>query len=121
MRFLADMGISMTTVTWLRSQGYDAVHLSEQKLTRLNDELILEKAKAEDRILLTCDLDFGFLLSVSKESAPSTVIFRLEFQTPLNHIHKLKQLINDSMVSLQKGSIVSVDDKRIRIRSLPIK
>ncbi len=27
MKFLADMGISLRTVSWLRGGGYDAVHL----------------------------------------------------------------------------------------------
>lgn len=37
MKFLADMGISPDTVVWLRSLGYDAVHLHEQGLDRLPD------------------------------------------------------------------------------------
>jgi predicted nuclease of predicted toxin-antitoxin system len=32
MRFLADMGISMRTVEWLRRQGHDIVHLREEGL-----------------------------------------------------------------------------------------
>ncbi len=30
MKFLADMGVSMTTVSSLRQLGHDAVHLREQ-------------------------------------------------------------------------------------------
>ena len=59
MRFLADMGISPNTVAFLRGLGYDALHLHEQGLDRLQDPLILEEARDEDRILLTHDLDFG--------------------------------------------------------------
>jgi predicted nuclease of predicted toxin-antitoxin system len=120
MRFLADMGISMVTVNWLRGLGHDAKHLTEEKLFRLSDDLILEKAKGEGRILLTCDLDFGYLLSVTKETSPTTIIFRLEFQTLLNHIHKLTRLFDESLEALQSDSIISVDDGRIRIRPLPI-
>lgn len=120
MRFLADMGISMVTVNWLRGLGYDAQHLSEQRLIRLSDDLILQKAKDENRILLTCDLDFGYLLSKTNDNSPSTVIFRLEFQTPLNHIHKLTRLFEYAQEDLTKGSIVSIDDQKIRIRTLPL-
>ena len=59
MRFLADMGISPNTVAFLRGLGYDALHLHEQGLDRLQDPLILEEARDEGRILLTHDLDFG--------------------------------------------------------------
>jgi predicted nuclease of predicted toxin-antitoxin system len=120
MRFLADMGISMVTVNWLRGLGHDAKHLTEEKLFRLSDDLILKKAKDENRILLTCDLDFGHLLSITNENSPSTIVFRLEFQTLLNHIHKLTRLFDESLDALLSGSIISVDDSKIRIRSLPI-
>ncbi len=30
--FLADMGISLRTVSWLREQGYDVVHLRDEGL-----------------------------------------------------------------------------------------
>lgn len=30
MKFLADMGISPRTVNWLKSNGYDAVHLADE-------------------------------------------------------------------------------------------
>jgi hypothetical protein len=39
MRFLADMGLARSTVTFLRVRGHDAVHLREQGLQRLDDEV----------------------------------------------------------------------------------
>ncbi len=68
MKFLADMGISQKTVEWLRNQGHDLVHLREQGLQRLADEDILMKAKTEERIILTMDLDFTNLLAWNKET-----------------------------------------------------
>jgi predicted nuclease of predicted toxin-antitoxin system len=41
MKFLADMGISPKSVTFLQSLGHDAVHLHEQGLDRLEDSTIL--------------------------------------------------------------------------------
>ncbi|MEH2316749.1 DUF5615 family PIN-like protein [Nostoc sp.] len=32
MKFLADMGISLCTVSWLRGDGYDVVHLQDEDL-----------------------------------------------------------------------------------------
>jgi predicted nuclease of predicted toxin-antitoxin system len=77
MRFLADMGISGLTVAWLRGEGHDAVHLRDEGLQRLSDPEITGKARAEDRVLLTMDLDFGYLMAVSGEQLPSVVLFRL--------------------------------------------
>ena len=58
-------------------KGYNAVHLDEEGLLRLRDLEILEKARQEERIILTFDLDFGELLAVSRASVPSVIIFRL--------------------------------------------
>ncbi|MGB4946125.1 MAG: DUF5615 family PIN-like protein [Candidatus Competibacter denitrificans] len=58
MKFLADMGISPRTVTFLNSLGHDAIHLREQGLEHLSDPDILHKALEEGRILLTHDLEF---------------------------------------------------------------
>lgn len=63
------MGVSMSTVQALRHQGYEAVHLREQKLERLPDPDILEKAKREHRIIITFDLDFGDLLAAGGPSS----------------------------------------------------
>ncbi|MBI5199578.1 MAG: DUF5615 family PIN-like protein [Nitrospirae bacterium] len=59
MKFLADMGIAMRIVEWLRAKGYDAVHLREEGLHKLSDRDVFRKAVNENRIVLTFDLDFG--------------------------------------------------------------
>jgi predicted nuclease of predicted toxin-antitoxin system len=65
MRFLADMGVAMRVVEWLRDQGYDARHLREEELQRLPDDQIFRKAVAENRVVLTLDLDFGEIVAFS--------------------------------------------------------
>jgi predicted nuclease of predicted toxin-antitoxin system len=77
MKFLADMGISPKAVAYLRARGFDAVHLIEQDLYRLPAHDILAKARAEGRIVLTHDLDFGDLMAAIGAQLPSVVIFRL--------------------------------------------
>jgi len=73
MKFLGDMGISPRTIALLREQGYDAIHLVEQNLERMPDPNILDKARQEERILLTVDLDFAQLLAMSGERLPTYV------------------------------------------------
>lgn len=53
------------------------MHLREEGLQTLPDDEILVKARAEGRIVLTLDLDFGQLLAMSGESLPSVILFRL--------------------------------------------
>ena len=78
MRFLLDMGLAPRTAQHLRERGHDAAHLGEQGLQRLPDVQIVAKAIAEQRIILTHDLDFGRIVALSRARAPSVVTFRLD-------------------------------------------
>jgi len=43
MRFLADMGVDIRIVQWLRQTGHDALHLRDEGLHRIpNGEIFLE-------------------------------------------------------------------------------
>lgn len=120
MRFLADMGISQSTIHWLREKGYNAVHLREEKLHTISDMDIIRKAREENRIILTCDLDFGALMAASEGISPSVIIFRLENEKPDNINRRLKDVLEQSHNELEKGAIISVEEIRHRVRLLPI-
>ena len=76
MKFLADMGISPRTVLFLCNLGHEALHLHEQGLDRMSDPEIMEKARNEDMVLLTHDLDFADLAAASGDRLPSVIVFR---------------------------------------------
>lgn len=120
MKFLADMGVSMTTVDALRQIGEEAIHLREEGLQRLPDSDILEKAKREQRVVLTFDLDFGDLLAAGGGGTPSVVLFRLRNQTPDSVTPRLISVLKACRVDLERGAIVIVEDDRYRLRRLPI-
>ena len=77
MKFLLDMGLARSIVNFLRDQGHDAVHLREQGLQRLSDEDIIVKARAQERVILTHDLDFSRIMALSQSHQPSVITFRL--------------------------------------------
>ena len=77
MRFPADAGISPGTVEFLRRAGHDAVHVRELAMQRAPDRSIVDRARAQGRVLITFDLDFGAILALGVVDRPSTVIFRL--------------------------------------------
>lgn len=120
MKFIADMGISQTTVIWLNEQGFDAIHVRDSKMQCASDTEIVRKAKKEKRIVLTCDLDFGDIVSASGENCPSVIILRLENETPKNVNSRLKQVLNESSKDLKEGAIISVEETRHRVRPLPV-
>lgn len=120
MKFLADMGISPSIVETLREQGHDTVHLYEQGLMRLPDSDILKKAQDEGSVLLTHDLDFGELLAFSKQRLPSVIIFRLSDMRPQNVWLHLKAILTQHSQVLEGGALLSVRDRKVRVRTLPI-
>jgi predicted nuclease of predicted toxin-antitoxin system len=119
MIFLADMGISPLTVEWLERQGHDAVHLLERGAAQARDPDILQWAREEDRILLTHDLDFSELVAASQGDLPSVIVFRLRDMTPDSVNEHLARVLTRHPQPLEKGAIFSVQEGRIRWRSIP--
>lgn len=118
--FLADMGISLRTVSWLREQGYDVVHLRDEGLQTLSDQEILAKVKREKGIILTVDLDFSQLLAISGDNLPSVILFRLGNENYNLINQRLTIVLRDCTKALKTGAIVSATDRIFRIRLLPI-
>jgi predicted nuclease of predicted toxin-antitoxin system len=114
------MGVSLTTVHALRADGHHAVHLRDENLIRLPDADILKKAKGEQRIVLTFDLDFGDLLAAGAFSLPSVIIFRLHNETPSSVTAHLKKALVQHQRELEEGALIIVEDARHRVRRLPL-
>jgi predicted nuclease of predicted toxin-antitoxin system len=86
----------------------------------MSDPLILRKAREEGRVLLTHDLDFGELMAASGAELPSVVIFRLHDMRPERVNVYLEQVVIEHGEILEKGVIVSVSERQIRLRNLPV-
>jgi predicted nuclease of predicted toxin-antitoxin system len=114
------MGLDQGTVDWLRALGHDAVHLREQRLHRLPDADIFAKAIAEQRIILTFDLDFGEILALSGGAVVSVILFRLNNTRTSFVQQRLAAVLAADADALQRGAIIVVEDGRHRVRELPI-
>jgi predicted nuclease of predicted toxin-antitoxin system len=120
MKFLADMGISPKTVSFLRDFGHQAVHLQQEGLGRLSDSEILQKARREGSIVLTHDLDFGDLLAASAAQLPTVIIFRLRNMRPERVNIYLQNIITQYSSILEHGAVTTVSEGGVRIRRLPL-
>jgi predicted nuclease of predicted toxin-antitoxin system len=121
MRFLADAGISPKTVEFLRRLGHDAIHVRELSMQRAPDRLIAEKARIDNRILLTFDLDFGAILAFGVVNRPSTMIFRLADETADSVNRRVEAVLPEQVEALESGALVLIEDARYRMRLLPIR
>ena len=119
MRFLADMGVNLQIVEWLRRNGNDAVHLRDEGLQRLPDSNIFDKAFSERRVILTFDLDFGEIAALSGGRIVSVILFRLH-NTRTPHVLQRLQSTLAFRQELEKGAVIVVEETRCRVRRLPI-
>lgn len=120
MKFLVDVSISPKTVEFLKKNGYEAVRISELGMAKSKDEEIFDYAIEKDMILITTDLDFGDILAYTKSKNPSTIILRLKNPSPEFVNQMLLLTLPKIMEPLKKGAIIVIEDRRIRIRELPI-
>ncbi|MBI5740927.1 MAG: DUF5615 family PIN-like protein [Nitrospirae bacterium] len=119
MRILADMHISPVTVNFLLSLGHDAVRVNEIMPPSSSDREIVDAAKSSERVILTQDMDFSEIIALSGEVKPALISLRLS-SSRIEFVNSILEKIlprieNDAA----KGSIISVEDDRLRIRALP--
>jgi predicted nuclease of predicted toxin-antitoxin system len=119
MRFLADMGVVIGVVNWLRQNGHDAKHLRDEGLHRIPNGEIFAKAISENWIIITFDLVFGEIVALSKREKVSIILFRLHNIRTSHLINRLSAVLEDSAEALGEGAVVVVEESRHRVRYLP--
>jgi len=121
-RFLADENISPKTVSYLNAIGYNIIRVNEVKMNKSKDEEIIDYARVNGYVLITMDLDFGYILSYIKDNKPSVIILRLTYPEPDNVSSYLIKAFKNREITdnLIEGSVIIIEDDRIRVRRLPL-
>ncbi len=114
MNLIADEGIDKPIVDALRNAGFDVTYILETNRGAY-DDLILEMANTQKRILLTQDKDFGELVYRLKYAHFGVILIRLQ-----GYSAKFKAEIVVNMIIKHKEELIKaftvIQQNAIRIR-----
>jgi len=113
MRFLVDECTGPAVANWLRQQGYEVFSVYEQA-RGMDDDGLVEKANAENRILITNDKDFGEKIYRDNKPHKGVILLRLDDERVVSKIATVQQLLKNHLEQLENNFIV-VTESRVRI------
>lgn len=120
MKVLVDESLSARVGRLLAIAGHDALHVGDIGLLGALDEVVMEAANAEDRVLVAADTDFGELLAIGAYRKPSVVLMRRSPHAVEDQVGLLLRCLDAVGEELATGAIVVLTPNRLRMRSLPI-
>jgi predicted nuclease of predicted toxin-antitoxin system len=121
LRFLVDNALSPVFAEELAKSGHDALHVRDPGMQATTDEEVFDLAAKEGRIIVSADTDFGTILALRRTAEPSVVIFRRSSgRRPEQQAKLLLEQLPRVADSLERGSVVVIEEDRLRVRALPI-
>lgn len=119
-KLLLDQGLPRSAGVILSQRGWDAVHVGDIGMAVATDVEILGYAKQEARVVVTLDADFHALLAVKAAAAPSVVRIRIERLKGLALADLLEKIWSMAQDDLSQGAMVTVTERSLRIKHLPV-
>jgi len=75
-RFLVDINLSPRLADQLGALGHDVVHAWSLGLGSAPHAVLLERARSENRVLVSADSDCGTILAATRATTPSVLYLR---------------------------------------------
>ena len=116
MKFKIDENLPVEYVDILVDAGHDATSVFSQNLQGRPDSQIIDACQAENRSLITQDLDFADIRSYPPENYPGLAVLRLSKQDKYSLIEALQRVLPSFESEALRGRLWIIEDQRIRIR-----
>jgi predicted nuclease of predicted toxin-antitoxin system len=116
-RFLADESCDFAVVRALRAAGFDVAAVSEDAAGS-PDEKVIELARAEQRILLTEDRDFGRLVFAAGHTTIGVVFIRFPGNQRADLPARMLDVLTAHSARLS-GAFLVVTPDQVRVTRLP--
>jgi predicted nuclease of predicted toxin-antitoxin system len=121
MKFLVDNQLSPRVAEGLRAAGHDAVHVRDYAMQAAKDIAVFERAAAEQRVIISADTDFSRIVAQRQTILPSIVLLRWPMLRQADaQVAVLLANLPNVVRHLEQGSIVVIEETRVRVRSLPL-
>jgi predicted nuclease of predicted toxin-antitoxin system len=119
-KFLIDMPLSPLLAAWLTAKGHDAVHAAHLPMDRAYDSEILERARIDQRVVITADLDYPRLLAITRAEGLGLILFRGGNYSDQETFERMERALETNTPENLATSIVVIEKQKIRRRTLPL-
>lgn len=120
LRFLIDMNLSPKWVKVFERNGYTATHWQTLGPHDAPDVELMSWARDNNHVVFTHDLDFGMVLALTQASGPSVIQVRTQDVFPAYLEPILMPVVREHSVALSRGALVIIDERKARVRILPL-
>ena len=119
MKLKLDENLSRHLKPVLRDQGHDVLTAADENLLSRPDTEIARAAAAEQRILLTLDVQFADLRKYPPGSHPGIILFRPLSLGPLWVNRFVADFMRSADLGALAGCVAVVEPGRVRVRYPP--
>ena len=116
LRFKLDENIPVRAVAALRTGGHDVETVEMEGLAGAADGAILAACIAEERVLVTLDLDFADIRAYPPGSHKGVWVLRPPQQTFNSVVALIEAGVRLSATERTAGQLWVIDERRVRIR-----
>ena len=116
MRFKIDENLPVEAAFTFRESKFDADTIADESLSGAEDEAIAYRARAENRILVTLDLDFCNIRAYPPEDYSGIIVLRLKTQDKPTVLSYLRRVVAALRARNPDRELWIVQHDRIRFR-----